>query len=85
MRMTDLKWTGAALLLALAACGGSDEAQPKASAAAEGREETRLIRNTANIGYDGNAIGAKVDGALQASEDRPEQLQKSLDEQTGGE
>lgn len=68
-------------LCLLAGCGsGSKEANPD-RAADEGRDETRLIRNTENIGYSGNAVGAKVDAALDANQARTEQL----DQQLGGE
>jgi hypothetical protein len=78
---------GLAVSVALAACGG-DDANPNEpgrqvkSRAGEGRKETAGIRNTENIGYAGNAIGAKVDQAIEINESRPADLEKQLDEQT---
>ena len=65
-------------LLLLSACGSSEDksAPPKSQ---QGREETKNIRNTEAIGYSGNAIGNKVDNALNASDER----QKKLDEAVG--
>lgn len=65
---------------ALAACGGArDETGKPESRAGEGREETKGIRNTENVGYAGNAIGAKVDAALEANDDRNQDLDRQLD------
>ena len=74
----------AALVLAgamLAGCGGSPEpeATPPNSRAAEGRGETGGIRNTENIGYAGNAVADKVDGALDTHDQRKQELDKQLD------
>jgi len=64
----------------LAACGvPEDESGKRQSLAGEGREETRSIRNTENIGYSGNAIADKVDGALDANDQRVDELNKQLD------
>ena len=71
---------------AVVACGG-DDADPDEpgrqvkSRAGEGREETRGIRNTENIGYSGNAIGAKLDQAIEINESRPDDLNRRLEEQ----
>lgn len=70
------KWMMVLPLLALlSACevGTSDTPPPPA----EGREETRGIRNTSAIGYSGDAIADKVDGALNANDQRMQQLQES--------
>ena len=70
--------------LAVSACNDADPDTPGRqvkSRAGEGREETKLIRNTENIGYAGNAIGKKVDQAIEINEDRPEELDKRLDGQ----
>lgn len=72
----------AALLAALllSACGAPrDQSGQVESRAGEGREETRGIRNTENIGYAGNAIADKVDSALDANEARTEELGRQLD------
>ena len=71
---------------ALSACGGDDANPDKPgrqvkSRAGEGREETKSIRNTENIGYAGNAIGAKVDQALEINENRPAELDRQLEQQ----
>jgi hypothetical protein len=69
------------LLLAtlLTACGGG-EAPPEGRA--EGREETRGIRNTEAIGYAGGAIADQVDAALDANDQRREQLDADIDAAT---
>lgn len=77
--------TLAALMVLLVACSGKDDREAAASAAGEGREETRLIRNTENIGVSGNAIGAKVDGALDANAERADQLDQQLERSGSGE
>jgi hypothetical protein len=43
----------------------------------QGREETRSIRNTEAIGYSGEAIADKVDSALDANDQRNQQLQQA--------
>lgn len=76
---------GVLLALGITACG--DDADPDEpgrqvkSRAGEGREETRGIRNTENIGYSGNAIGAKLDQAIEINENRPADLEQRLEEQ----
>lgn len=72
--------TACVAALLLAGCGSDREAESE-SAAGEGRDETRLIRNTENIGYSGNAIGGKVDDALDANEARTDQLDQQLGEE----
>lgn len=75
---------GLVAALALTACNDADPDKPGRqvkSRAGEGREETKLIRNTENIGYAGNAIAKKVDKAIEINEDRPEELDKRLDGQ----
>ncbi len=67
---------GAALLLG--ACGKHEE--PVADREPQGREETRGIRNTEAIGYSGNAIADKVDGALDANDARKAQLDQQIDQ-----
>jgi hypothetical protein len=88
---TRLRPLAAALWVAAAAtvagCGG-DDADPDEpgrqveSRAGEGREETRGIRNAENIGYSGNAIGAKLDQALDTQDNRPADLERQIDQQT---
>ena len=69
---------------ALTGCREHDKS-PRAddkNAPAEGREETKLIRNTEHIGYAGNAIGAKVDKAITAGEEAKQRLDAAEAEQT---
>ncbi|MEW6166126.1 MAG: hypothetical protein AB1651_00255 [Pseudomonadota bacterium] len=66
--------------LLLAACGGREP--PPEPRAEEGREETRNIRNTEAIGYAGDAIADKVDGALDANDQRKQRLDESIEGQT---
>jgi hypothetical protein len=67
-----------ALLLlgaALAACTPPPEEPKKVEA--EGREETRSIRNTKEIGYSGDAIADRLDKALDASEAQAQQMKEA--------
>lgn len=66
-----------ALLLACSA----QEAPTAETAPIEGREETRALRNTEAVGYSGDAIADKVDGALDASEKRKADMDRAADEQ----
>ena len=69
----------AASLLGLAACSRTDDPpQPRST---QGREETRNIRNTEAIGYAGDAVADKVDAALDANEQRKQQLDEELEAQ----
>lgn len=65
------------LTLMLGACGSPEP--PAEAAAPEGREETRGIRNTEAIGYAGDAIADKVDGALDANDERKARLDAELE------
>ncbi len=65
----------AALLAGLGACGGQQNAESAADA--NGREETRNIRNTESIGYSGEAIANQLDGALDAHDQRQQQLDQA--------
>lgn len=78
MIRTAIAATCTALLLA--ACGAHEP--PPEPRAEEGREETRSIRNTAAIGYAGDAIADKVDAALDANEQRKQNLDEAIDDQT---
>lgn len=75
------------LIVSTGVAGCGDDADPDEpgrqvkSRAGEGREETRGIRNTENIGYSGNAIGAKLDQAIETNENRPADLERRLEEQ----
>jgi hypothetical protein len=64
------------LAVLLSACGSPE---PPPQAAPEGREETRNIRNTEAIGYAGDAIADKVDGALDANDERKAKLDAELE------
>lgn len=64
----------------LGACGKQPEA-PKPGEP-QGRAETQPIRNTEAVGYAGDAIANKVDGALDANAARTQELDKALDAQT---
>lgn len=48
----------------------------------QGRDETQGIRNTEAIGYSGNAIGDKVDAALDANDQAKQRLDAAEAEQT---
>jgi hypothetical protein len=70
-----------ALILAVAVLGAcsSDEPPPEKKAP-EGRAETRGIRNTEAIGYDGKAIADKVDQGLDANERRIKEQEQASEE-----
>lgn len=70
-----------AALLGLSACAKAPDEPPRPRST-EGREETRNIRNTEAIGYAGDAIADKVDSALDANDQRKEQLDRELEEQS---
>lgn len=63
------------LALFLAACGAPEE-PPAETKQPQGRAETQSIRNTDAVGYSGSEIADKVDGALNANEERNKQLEK---------
>jgi hypothetical protein len=67
--------------LLLSACGAG-EPPPPPPAEPQGREETRSIRNTEAIGYAGDAIADKVDGALDANDERKARLDAEMDAQS---
>lgn len=69
------------LLLGLAACGQKPEV-PNKPPEPQGRAETQGIRNTEAVGYAGNAIADKVDGALNANDQRTGELDKAIDAQS---
>lgn len=64
-----------AFSLGLAACGAPEE-PPAEKKQPQGRAETRSIRNTDAVGYSGSEIADKVDGALNANDERNKQLEK---------
>lgn len=57
----------------------TDESGQRESRAGEGRAETQGIRNTENIGYAGNAIADRLDGALDANDQRTQVLDQQLE------
>ncbi len=83
MTSSTIRWSAAALLLVLGACTPppEDENGKRKSLAGEGREETSTIRNTENIGYSGNAIGAKVDQAITTTENSKAEMDRQLEAQ----
>ena len=64
--------------LLTAACSPPPEDPPPSK---QGRVETRSIRATESIGYSGNAIANKVDAALDANDQRKNNLDKEIDQQ----
>lgn len=83
MKSSRILLPAAALLVVLSACTPPPEDQngKRKSLAGEGREETSTIRNTENIGYSGNAIGAKVDAAITATENSKAEMDRQLEAQ----
>ena len=73
-----------ALLLAALACGcGSRDPQAAEKLKHEGRDETKLIRNTQNIGYSGRDIANHVDAALDANDKHNKDLQQQMADPNG--
>lgn len=77
VRILGLAW----LLSALAACGDGTTETPPAAADKAGRPETANIRATEEIGVDGQAISRKVDAALDANDQRKDELDKAIEAQ----
>ena len=67
------------LLATLSAC--EIESSDAPAPVVEGREETRGIRNTREIGVSGDAIADRVDSALDANEAHAQRM-KELEEQS---
>ena len=65
------------LALLLAAC--SQDEPPPPEKPPQGRAETRSIRNTEAVGYSGNAIADKVDGALNKTDEAAKKSQDAAD------
>lgn len=66
------------LALMVGLLAGCSAAEPETPAPApEGREETRGIRNTENIGVSGDAVADRVDQALDANDRHREQLEQA--------
>lgn len=82
---------GAGLLLLLGLIGGCSSPSGEGESGvrqvevpdAEGRAETRSIRNTESIGYAGDAVADRVDALLDAQEQRAETLDQQLEEAMG--
>ena len=67
------------LVLPAALFAGCGEAPPPAQTSSEeGRPETATIRATESIGVAGDAIGDKVDAALDVNDARKEELDKAM-------
>ncbi len=64
-----------AFSLGLAACSAQEEPPPE-NKPPQGRAETQSIRNTDAIGYSGSEIADKVDGALNATEQRNKEVEQ---------
>jgi hypothetical protein len=64
------------LTAVVSACGSSEPPPPPA--APQGRAETQGIRNTEAIGYSGNAIANKVDGALNQNDQQRNKMDEAL-------
>jgi len=67
-----------ALALLAAACG--EDEPPSEAPPPQGRAETRSIRNTEAVGYSGNAIADKVDGALNKTDEATKKNQDAADQ-----
>ena len=65
----------------LTACHPKEQPQ-RVDEPQQGRDETQGIRNTEAIGYAGNAIGDKVDAALDANDQARQKMDDAIDAQT---
>jgi hypothetical protein len=68
----------AALAVLLTACGADEP--PPASPPPAGRAETQTIRNTEAVGYGGDAIADKVDGALDKNDENVKRVEQQAAE-----
>jgi len=73
-----MKYMFIAVVLLFAGCGQQEEPPPEKPA--EGRAETRSIRNTQAVGYEGKAIADQVDKALDANDQRVQQREEAVQE-----
>lgn len=69
------------LLVGLTACG-KKPALPTKPGEPQGRVETEAIRSVEALGYSGEGIARKVDGALDANDQRKAELDKAIDAQS---
>ena len=82
MKTRTITIVGAVALgaLLLSGCGRREEDTGKVSD--HGRKETRSIEAADVVGYDGKAIRKKVDKALDTNDQRVDQLNKEIDQQS---
>lgn len=73
--------SGLAAALLGSACSENPPPVPAAQEPAQGRAETQNIREIDALGYDGAAIGDKVDQVLDANDARKGQLDEAIDNQ----
>jgi hypothetical protein len=66
----------ASITVVLTACGSSEPPPPAATP--QGRAETQGIRRTEALGYSGNAIANKVDGALNQNDEQKQKMDEAL-------
>ena len=68
--------------MAVAACSPRDEDQGKPKAPDQGREETRHIKDVDAVGYAGTQIRRKLDKALDQNDQRKDQLDQAIEQQS---
>jgi len=78
---TSIICAAAVSALLLTACHPKDRPE-HVDEPQRGRDETQGIRNTEAIGYAGNAIGDKVDAALDANDQAKQKMDEAIDAQT---
>jgi len=73
--------SGLAAALLASACSEDPPSVPAEQQPVPGRAETQSLREADALGYDGAAIGEKVDQILDANEARTGQLDEAIDSQ----
>ncbi len=78
-RMLSLVMLG---VVAMTACSPRDQDQGKAPPPDQGREETRHLKDVDGLGYSGTQIRKKVDKALDQNDQRKDQLDQAIEQQS---
>lgn len=77
--MKTKPWIALGAAMLLVACAPRE---PEGKASDQGRPETKAIEAADPLGYEGKAIRKKVDQALDANDQRKDQLDRAIDQQS---